>query len=316
MTKFRNASLAVIALSLAGTAMSSALPAQARDGDGWRDGRGPGHHMAMRGGPRGEQRMERVFERFDLNADGSISQAEIEEASSINFANADTDGDGSLSLDEVKAGFLERSADRRVRAFQRLDRDGDGTVTRDEFDAVSNRLFSRMDRNGDGVLELRQERGERRGGGRQEQARSGGQEGERSERGQRQDRQWAGGGRGHGQMRMMFELLDQDGDGTVTREEFDAVRGELFASADTDGSGSFALEDFSTIWMTVNDGRVVRMFQRLDDNGDLAVSPDERAAHSQRMMERMDRNGDGVVTKADFQRGKHGKGRGHHHRKG
>ena len=93
------------------------------------------------------------------------------------------------------------------------------------------------------------------------------------------------------------------------------MRGKLFASADTDSSGSFSLSDFSTIWMTLNDGRAVRMFQKLDADGDLSITAEEHASHSSGMLERMDRNGDGVITKADFKRfgkGKWGKGRGQH----
>ena len=93
----------------------------------------------------------------------------------------------------------------------------------------------------------------------------------------------------------------------------DVVTGEpLFASADTDQSGGFALTDFSTIWMTFHDDRTVRMFQSLDTDGDLSVTAEEHASRSADLAERMDRNDDGVITEADFKRGHHGKRGGYH----
>ncbi|GGB50132.1 hypothetical protein GCM10011316_22790 [Roseibium aquae] len=315
MNKLATVSLAVVALSLAGTGILGGVSAHAGDRAGWQEGGGPGQHRMMRGGPGGDRHMQRLFDRFDVNADGSISSAEIEEASAANFAGADTDGNGSLSLDEMKAGFLEQSADARIRAFQRLDRDGDGTVTRAEYDRVSDRMFARFERRGQGAMKPGQgpDEGKGQGQGLGQGQRMG--EGRRAETGDRGNggSRFGDDGRRAGPMRMMVELLDQNGDGRVTREEFDAVRGELFAAADANGSGSFALEDFAPAWLAINDSRVVAMFQRLDENGDLAISPEERSTQAARMMSRLDSNGDGVVTRADFKGGKNGR---HHGKQG
>jgi Ca2+-binding EF-hand superfamily protein len=334
--------IAVVALAgtIAGTAVSAyAQGASAPKGEGGKYA----WNMGGKGGPFGKggrRGAQRFMERFDANNDGVVFQAEIDEISAKMFAEADTDNNGSISLDEARAQFATRSKDMQVRAFQRLDADGDGTVTADEFNALTDRLFARLDRDDNGVLEKqRGKRGEGRGHGRRmgwkSQTDSADDAGDNDQgrpmRGE--GRRWQGGDddrqgprygmRGgkkqmgpmgpHGRpnpMRMLFDTFDTDNDGKITRAEFDEVRGQLFASADANGSGSFTLEDFSNIWLTVNDKHIVRKFQRADEDGDLAISKEEHAERMKNLVERMDRNGDGVITKADFKRGM--KGRGHH----
>lgn len=333
MKPFKKIAIAALAASVAGTALTAGLTASAQDtaasGDGGkqveqaddqrfahmgeRGGHGWGRgHGRKWGGPRGgEHRAERLFERFDVNADGVITEAEIEEVRTQNFTSADADGNGEVSLEEFKAAFLERSGDRMVRAFQFLDRDGDGTVTQEEIDQVANRMFNRLDRDGNGTVE--RVRGPR-----------GGSEGERSERADRGERGERHGPRGHhmgrgGPGKMFLGLFDTDGDGKVTREEFDAKRGELFALADTNGSGSFTLEEFAPLWLAVNENRIVDMFQKADADGSLGITAEEHDKRLDRLMERADRNKDGVITKADFKHGKKGKGKGkgwRHHDRG
>ncbi|MEP2704667.1 MAG: calcium-binding protein [Roseibium sp.] len=305
-------------------------------------------HMGKRGGEGrgygkrgGRQRAERLFERFDTDGDGIITAAEIEAVRAADFTAHDTDSNGDISLEEFKAAFLTRSNDKMVRAFQFLDTNGDGTVTQEEVDTAANRMFNRLDRDGNGVVEKVRGQGGKRGqgagqGGQQGQGpadgsgqgqgsgqgKGQGQRADAGERGEgrggkREGRGMRGMGRDHGQghggPQMMFmSTFDTNGDGTVTREDFDAKRAELFALADINGSGSFTKDDFSPLWLAINDGRVVNMFQRADADGSLGITAEEHDERASRLMEKADRNGDGVLTKADFKRGKkgkHGKGK-------
>ncbi len=343
MKTLKTIAIAALATTVAGTAVTAyaqgGSAGKAKGGEYAWNMSGKGGHHGM-GGRRGAKRF---MERFDLNEDGVVDQAEVDKAADARFAEADTDGNGSISLDEVKAQFAERSKDKRVRAFQRLDRDGDGNVTLEEFNKVTDRIFARLDRNDDDVLEIMrgrsgkgpggekrgemkgkgagaEKRGERKGGGEQKAGRGEG----RGERGQQyamhgKHRGQMGQMRGKGgrdRMRMLFETFDTDADGKITRAEFEEVRGQLFASADTNGSGSFTLDDFQTIWLTINDGRIVRKFQKADKDGDLSITKAEQEERTKDLVERMDRNKDGVVTKADFKRGKKGRGHHGHHRRG
>lgn len=321
MKPFKKIAIAALAASVAGTALTAGLPALAQDtaaaGDGGKqiqqtEGQRMAHkgaHKGERGGRGwvrghrgGEQRAERLFERFDVNKDGVITQAEIEEVRAQDFAAADTDGNGEISLEEFKAAFMERSNDRMVRAFQFLDSDGDGTVTQAEVDAVANRMFNRLDRDGNGVVErVRGNRGQGAEEGDRQQRADRGERGERGERGGRR------GGRG-GQGAMFLSLFDADGNGQVTREDFDAKRAELFALADTNGSGSFTIEEFGPLWLALNENRIVNMFQRADADGSLGITAEEHDKRLDKLMDRADRNKDGVITKADFKGGKKGKG--------
>ena len=62
------------------------------------------------------------------------------------FQKLDTDGSGTVSQAEVRAG--------QGRLFARLDTDGDGTISRQEFQVMANRRFATFDLDGDGEISL------------------------------------------------------------------------------------------------------------------------------------------------------------------
>ncbi len=310
MTPFKKTTLALLAATVAATALTASYAVSAREGGHWGGGdKAFGWHMG--GGKRGGH----MFKRFDTNKDGSISQEEVDAETASLFTAADADKNGIVGLEEFKAQFVVQSEPMRIRAFQRLDRNGDGTVTKEEFDGLSEKIFSRMDRDGDGILEPR--KGGKRGERGEQQARGEGENAREDGRGRGGDRDGHHGGKrgGPNPMRMIFSTFDTNGDGKITREEFDTVRGQLFASADPSGTGSFDKDGFSAIWATLNDEHLVRMFQSLDTNGDLGITSEEQQAKTAEMVARMDSNKDGVITKADLKRGmwKHGRGHGRGH---
>ena len=102
--------------------------------------------------PRMGRRMMHMFDTFDADGDGTLSQAEIDQARAQRLAAFDADGDGKLSLKEYEALWTDAMRERIVDRFQAHDDDGDGFVTAAEFGQPYDRMVARMDRNGDGVL--------------------------------------------------------------------------------------------------------------------------------------------------------------------
>jgi Ca2+-binding EF-hand superfamily protein len=97
-----------------------------------------------------------------------VTQAEIDQARQSRLAEFDQNGDGSLSLEEYQALWMDAMRERMVDRFQAHDDDGDALITVEEFAEPYDRMVSRLDRNGDGALtpdELRRhgERGGRDG---------------------------------------------------------------------------------------------------------------------------------------------------------
>jgi hypothetical protein len=132
---------------------AQAPAAMGHDGGGWR-----GHHgdRGHRGGP-GERvnflRMqEALFDQYDTNHDGQLTQAEIDQARKDRLAKFDTDHDGKLNLQEFQALWLDFTRPEMVRAFQHLDRDGDAVVTSDEYVKPTAKIVEFRDRNGDGKI--------------------------------------------------------------------------------------------------------------------------------------------------------------------
>ena len=108
-----------------------------------------------RGGPD----LEQIFERFDANADGQITQAEIDGAAETRFAEFDANGDGMVSEEEYTAEASQRAAERAAERFASLDADGDGMLSRDVLEARRGgqrveRMFNRLDANDDGAVTM------------------------------------------------------------------------------------------------------------------------------------------------------------------
>ena len=164
MTKTNRLLLASGALALGAAVFAGASLA-----DGWGQHHGSGHHEGW--GRHGGGAM-RFFEQFDANQDGRLTQAEIDQVRQSRLAEFDQNGDGSLSLEEYQALWMDAMRERMVDRFQSHDDDGDGLVTSEEFGAPFDRMISRLDRNGDGEVTLdelqrRGERGGRRDGDRE-----------------------------------------------------------------------------------------------------------------------------------------------------
>lgn len=106
---------------------------------------------------------------------------------------------------------------------------------------------------------------------------------------------WRGrGGRGP-RIERMFERMDADGDGAITREELAAARSERFAAMDADGDGAVTAQELANYRML---RRAERRIRRLDENGDGVLQLDELPG-GERRFERFDLDGNGVVTRAE-----------------
>lgn len=100
-----------------------------------------------------------IFERIDANGDGAVTQEEVRAHAAARFAQADADNDGSLTAQEMLA---LRGGQRAERMLERHDTDGNGQLSAEELRAASEgrgekrlqRMLNRMDANDDGKLSL------------------------------------------------------------------------------------------------------------------------------------------------------------------
>ena len=139
-----------------------------------RDDNGPKMGQRGAGGPGGAMLIEQ-FDAIDADANGEITQAEIEAHAKARFDAADSDGNGSLSADELKAQAEERRAERMARMQERMidraDENDDGEISFDEMKrAPMDKMFDRVDADDSGSLskeeldEMAKRFADRRGG--------------------------------------------------------------------------------------------------------------------------------------------------------
>lgn len=122
----------------------------------WR-GTGPEPRQAERGGaPQAKPGSRRGIARFDRNADGAVSFAELSAARAGRMEAIDRNGDGRVSYDEfvnsARGGAKGRIGRWRARLFARIDRNHDGYITPDEHAEALRHWFARMDADGDGLI--------------------------------------------------------------------------------------------------------------------------------------------------------------------
>ncbi len=102
----------------------------------------------------------------------------------------------------------------------------------------------------------------------------------------------------------LFEMLDLNEDGEITREEAENAREARFEAADTNGDGLLSPEEMTAAREARAAERQQRHFAKLDTNEDGLLSQEEMAAspRAQRregMFDRVDENGDGKITRAE-----------------
>lgn len=106
-----------------------------------------------------------ILEAYDLNHDGTVTRAEMEQGLRADFAKADVKHTGCLDEDEARAVNEQRWQQDQSTASPLVDFKGQGCIDFDEFAATARSLFEQMDANGDGKIspkELRPPPGQRR----------------------------------------------------------------------------------------------------------------------------------------------------------
>ena len=146
--------------------------------------------------------------------------------------------------------------------LQRYDTDGDGMITLAEFQSAGDALFARLDLDGDGRLSAdefksaRETFGRHARDGRRDRADRPRREGE-AERGRRDGAEGRGAHRGahagsHGHRGLV--RMDADGDGFVSKAEFDDARLARFGALDVNGNGVIDADELPQ-WRGKGEGR-------------------------------------------------------------
>ena len=119
------------------------------------------------GGPdEGGAMLLQRFDEVDANKDGLLTEAEMQAFRAARFAAADTDGNGSLSVEELSVMQMQqmqdRAAQRSAKLLKRLDANGDGQLSAEEMAKMERSgkgksgkgkaMFERADADGDGMI--------------------------------------------------------------------------------------------------------------------------------------------------------------------
>lgn len=237
---------------------------------------------------------------WDQNGDAKVSRAEYDDARVKRYAATDADKSGALSQDEYineyAARLDEQIADEKKASIQQtdtrfraLDKNHDNFIARAEYDASGAKAFDHLDPDRDGrILE--------REANKQVAARDVNQSVIRMPT----THDLAG----------FIEIYDADGDGEVTREQYDAQRAGAFTATDVNRDGKLDQSEYLKEFVARLDRQIelrrqdqlqqggVR-FKSIDADKNGSISRDEYVAMSTRMFERTDTNKDGLVSQDD-----------------
>lgn len=113
------------------------------------------------------------------------------------------------------------------------------------------------------------------------------------------------GGMHGGGMFAMMERYDSNGDGALSRDEVLGARADQFKKFDANKDGVLDLTEYRQLWMEAMNERMVKSFQRQDNDGDGKMTTAEFNKKFTRMMTWMDRNHDDKIDADDMHRKSH-----------
>lgn len=213
------------------------------------------------------------------HAQGPLSREQMETRLAERFAAADRDSNGTLDRREAEAQHAARRADMQARLFARMDTNSDGEISVAERDAArANRSERRGSRRAGMIVENRNMRGrvtpemqaDLQAGG----AQAAPVENRRANRLSRRNAAW--------------DAADADGNGALSRAEFDTMAGAREGRRASRGTNHFDRMDSNndgTLSLAEMSAPMIAMFERADADNDDVVTRDERRAARQAMRE-------------------------------
>lgn len=244
---------------------------------------------------------------YDQDNNQSLSLEEFVDARRQRFAATDLNHNGTIEEDEYVYEWegkmtIRMQADRKASVkqthvrFNAIDKDEDGFISKAEMDAVGARGFAMMDQNEDGLILADDP----------EPVREGSSTDDKPELRQRP------------MLRMptthnikgFMDLYDTNGDGSVDKAEFQAVRDEQFARTDENGDGRLTEQEYVLEFEDRLDAQYERTyeaqvkqtyvrFEVLDLDEDGHMSFNEYMQSGFRAFSRYDTTGDGFITVDD-----------------
>ncbi len=244
--------------------------------------------------------MTKHFADADGDGNGQITRQEMEKSVAARFAKVDSDGDGTLSTEELTA----MSRAHRGQFASKRGRFGKGQGPHKMGDGMRGRMRAAIDTNEDGKVTL--DEFSAHALQRFETSDADGNDAVSLEEMKSSPKAWKGRRGGHGKQGRKGDGLqrlleaDSNDDGQITKAEAVASRAARFDELDQNQDGVLG-EDERRYQEgrrgASRDGESRRQgFGRMDQNDDGQVSRDEFLARPDRMFERLDENNDDVIS--------------------
>lgn len=243
---------------------------------------------------------------YDLNKDGTVSEAEFAEVRQQRYSAMDENKDGQVSVDEYVneyAGRLDKKLDtertgqikQTLVRIDALDKNKSKTIGHDEYNASGDKAFAYIDTNKDGVISKADPLPERE---------------------RKPDAKQTVRARPALVMPTthsvvgMLDMYDQNGDGKVDKIEYQQQRDAAFARTDLDKNGELSSDEYLNEFVDRLDRQIAKTrtaqlkqaavrFKALDKDNNQQISAAEFNASGERMFKRWDTDVNQQVTMAE-----------------